>query len=71
VSDGHRGGAPSGERQVPFYCPYCGDEDLRPSGPAGGSWRCGACARAFELRFAGIAPAGQMTAPPGRGAPAS
>ena len=76
MSDGHRGGAreaaePSGERQVPFYCPYCGDEDLRPSGPAGGSWRCGACARAFELRFAGIAPAGQTTAPPGGGAPAS
>jgi predicted RNA-binding Zn-ribbon protein involved in translation (DUF1610 family) len=46
----------SGERQVPFYCPYCGDEDLRPAGPAGGSWRCAACARAFELRFAGIAP---------------
>ena len=19
------------ERAVPFYCPYCGDEDLRPS----------------------------------------
>jgi ribosomal protein L37AE/L43A len=49
---------PAGERQVPFYCPYCGDEDLRPAGPAAGSWRCGACARAFELRFAGIAPGG-------------
>jgi len=22
-----------GERQVPFYCPYCGDENLRPAGP--------------------------------------
>ena len=51
-------GEPAGERQVPFYCPYCGDEDLRPAGPAGGGWRCGACARAFELRFAGVAPAG-------------
>jgi len=58
-----------GERQVPFYCPYCGDEDLRPAGPAGGSWRCGACARAFELRFAGIAPAGQAAGAPGGGAP--
>lgn len=47
------------ERQVPFYCPYCGEEDLRPAGPAGGSWQCAACARAFELRFAGlVTPAG-------------
>jgi hypothetical protein len=64
---GLRGGAPpgqrSGERQVPFYCPYCGDEDLRPAGPAGGSWRCGACARAFELRFAGVAPTGEAGVP--------
>jgi hypothetical protein len=59
---GLRGVAPpgqhSGGRQVPFYCPYCGEEDLRPSGPAGGNWRCAACARAFELRFAGLAPQG-------------
>jgi ribosomal protein L37AE/L43A len=54
-------GEEAGERQVPFYCPYCGDEDLRPAGPGGGSWRCGACARAFELRFAGVAPTGQAT----------
>jgi hypothetical protein len=52
------GAEPAGERQVPFYCPYCGDEDLRPAGPAAGSWRCGACARAFELRFAGVTPGG-------------
>ena len=59
---GSHAGAPGkrrarGERQVPFYCPYCGDEDLRPAGPTAGSWRCGACSRAFELRFAGVAPA--------------
>ena len=71
MNGGHGGGAreaaePSGERQVPFYCPYCGDEDLRPSGPAGGSWRCGACARAFELRFAGVAPTGGAGAPADR-----
>ena len=61
ASGGLRGALPRAaqrERQVPFYCPYCGDEDLRPAGPAGGSWRCGACARAFELRFAGVAPTG-------------
>jgi predicted RNA-binding Zn-ribbon protein involved in translation (DUF1610 family) len=68
-------GAPAGEdsggeRQVPFYCPYCGDEDLRPDGPAGGSWRCGACRRAFELRFAGVVPTGQAGVPGDGGVPA-
>jgi hypothetical protein len=60
---GQEGAEPAGERQVPFYCPYCGDEDLRPAGAAAGSWRCGACARAFELRFAGVAPGGQDRVP--------
>ncbi|MDQ7806992.1 Insertion element protein [Amycolatopsis sp. A133] len=23
----------SDERAAPFYCPYCGDEDLRPEDP--------------------------------------
>jgi transposase-like protein len=49
---------PVGERQVPFYCPYCGEADLRPAGPDAGSWRCGACARQFELRFAGVVTTG-------------
>ena len=64
---GHEGAEPAGERQVPFYCPYCGDEDLRPAGPTAGSWRCGACSRAFELRFAGVAPGGQDRVPAGGG----
>ena len=73
---GHEGVEPAGERQVPFYCPYCGDEDLRPAGPTAGSWRCGACSRAFELRFAGVAPGAQDHVPvagdaPGGGAPPS
>ena len=50
-----------GERQVPFYCPYCGDTDLRPEGPEGGAWRCASCARAFQLRFTGVAPAGRSS----------
>jgi predicted RNA-binding Zn-ribbon protein involved in translation (DUF1610 family) len=66
---GHEGVEPAGERQVPFYCPYCGDEDLRPAGPAAGSWRCGACSRAFELRFAGVAPGGQDRVPVAGDAP--
>lgn len=51
------GGSEGGERMVPFYCPYCGEEDLRPATAAPGSWQCGTCARAFELRFAGLVPA--------------
>ena len=40
----------AGERAVPFYCPYCGDEDLRPYDENAGSWRCGSCTRAFTLK---------------------
>jgi len=53
------------ERATPFYCPYCGDEDLRPhederaTAPAGsghgrGGWLCGACRRVFSVSFAGL-----------------
>lgn len=42
------------ERAVPFFCPYCGEEDLRPDGEQAGAWRCGACLRAFTLRFVGL-----------------
>jgi ribosomal protein L37AE/L43A len=45
---------PAGERQVPFYCPYCGEEGLRPSGTQAGDWTCTLCARSFALRFAGL-----------------
>ena len=46
------------ERAVPFHCPYCGEEDLRPhevvseagevSSPHG-TWECRGCQRAFSL----------------------
>jgi hypothetical protein len=55
------GGAAAG------YCPYCGDEDLRPTivapaaEPAGasrkpepGAWECRSCARVFSVRFLGL-----------------
>ena len=32
---------------VPFYCPFCGEQDLVPAEPAG--WRCEVCLRTFEL----------------------
>ena len=48
------------ERAIPFHCPYCGDENLRPSeeGSAGhgGTWECHACLRAFSLKMLGMIP---------------
>ncbi len=40
------------ERAVPFYCPYCGEEDLEPLAEDGG-WHCRSCVRAFRLRYGG------------------
>jgi transposase-like protein len=41
------------ERAAPFYCPYCGDERLRPDGESHGQWRCESCLRVFELKYRG------------------
>ncbi|QHC24863.1 hypothetical protein [Streptomyces sp. GS7] len=58
------------ERAVPFHCPYCGDEDLRPSEGEGTSrgegaaWECRSCSRAFRLKFLGLlAPGATGSAP--------
>lgn len=55
------------ERAAPFYCPYCGDEDLRPSevGHATGAWECAACNRAFQLKFLGLLARGLQHTEPG------
>ncbi len=37
----------------PFYCPYCGEEDIGPYGESVGTWRCAACLRTFVLKLAG------------------
>ncbi|MFF3686382.1 hypothetical protein [Streptomyces sp. NPDC002187] len=42
------------ERAAPLYCPYCGDEDLRPSEAGHGAWECASCNRAFRLSFLGL-----------------
>ncbi|WP_328332762.1 MULTISPECIES: hypothetical protein [unclassified Streptomyces] len=42
------------ERAAPFFCPYCGDEDLRPHETGHGAWECAACNRAFQLKFLGL-----------------
>ena len=47
---GDAGGRPMSDvtpRAVPFYCPFCGEQELRPADPSG--WRCESCERAFEL----------------------
>lgn len=41
------------ERLVPYACPYCADEDLRPHGETHGEWECRSCLRAFRLKFLG------------------
>lgn len=43
------------DRATPFYCPYCGDEELAPHTQPAGSWRCSACLRVFSVRLAGLA----------------
>lgn len=42
------------ERAVPFHCPYCGGEDLRPHAESPGGWECRACLRAFSLKLIGL-----------------
>ncbi|CAL9600974.1 hypothetical protein SUDANB95_05391 [Actinosynnema sp. ALI-1.44] len=42
------------ERATPFYCPYCGDEDLRPQEEPSYSWLCASCRRVFTVKFVGL-----------------
>jgi transposase-like protein len=48
------------QRAVPFYCPFCGDEDLRPAVPdedqphVHGAWHCQSCTRVFSLKLVGL-----------------
>ncbi|MBB5871787.1 ribosomal protein L37AE/L43A [Allocatelliglobosispora scoriae] len=44
----------SESRAVPFYCPFCGDEDLRPHEDHHGEWECRACTRVFSLKMIGL-----------------
>ncbi|EFC85571.1 hypothetical protein [Parafrankia sp. EUN1f] len=47
-------------RAVPFYCPYCGEEELVPEPAPGGTgeghghWACRACRRAFRLSLTAL-----------------
>ena len=40
-------------RGIPFHCPYCGEETLRPSEAGHGAWECHSCLRAFTLTMTG------------------
>jgi hypothetical protein len=44
----------SGQRAVPYHCPFCAEEDLRPHGTTHGAWHCRACLRVFAVRFLGL-----------------
>jgi ribosomal protein L37AE/L43A len=48
------------ERSVPYYCPYCGGEDLRPHEDTHGAWECRECTRVFSLKFVGMIPRSEM-----------
>ena len=39
-------------RVPPFFCPYCGEQDLRPA--VGTGWHCRTCDRRFEVGFLGL-----------------
>lgn len=40
-------------RMAPHYCPYCGEQDLRPA-EVPGQWECRDCARFFSVKFVGL-----------------
>jgi hypothetical protein len=52
------------DRSVPFYCPYCSEEDLYPHGDAHGAWECRSCRRVFAVSLRGLLPLGSGTAAP-------
>jgi ribosomal protein L37AE/L43A len=39
-------------RAVPYLCPFCGEEDLRPLEQ--GRWHCRSCRRVFAVTFHGL-----------------
>ena len=44
----------SDDRTVPFFCPYCGGEDIRPHSDQHGTWECRECTRVFSVKFLGL-----------------
>lgn len=64
--DQQRAGGPAAhqdqepQRAVPYNCPFCAEEDLRPvesgavAGLTRGGWHCRSCLRVFSVAFHGI-----------------
>jgi hypothetical protein len=48
VSEGQPGG-----RAQPYYCPYCGEQTIRPAEEHGTYW-CETCDRTWGLTFKGL-----------------
>lgn len=53
-ADGPASSGHGAQRAVPFYCPFCGEEDLRPEPEPRAAWRCVGCARVFVVNFVGL-----------------
>jgi predicted RNA-binding Zn-ribbon protein involved in translation (DUF1610 family) len=51
---GASAGSPSaGSRAQPFYCPYCGETDIRPE-EGHGEYHCETCDRLWRLSYQGM-----------------
>ena len=51
------------ERATLQYCPYCGDEDLRPEEGGHRRWSCRSCRRVFDVAFVGLLAPGGSASP--------
>jgi transposase-like protein len=45
--------ASAGGRAQPFYCPYCGETDIRPA-EAHAEYHCQICDRLWRLSYQGL-----------------
>ena len=56
---------------APLYCPFCGEEDLRPVEDDATAWSCRACAHVFTVQLLRIdhaaIPANRQSATAGDG----
>ncbi len=43
-----------GGRAVPYFCPFCSGEDLRPHPAQAGAWHCRSCMRLFTVGQLGM-----------------
>lgn len=42
------------QRATPFFCPFCGEQDIRPAEEEG-FWHCELCDRLWSVKFKGLA----------------